>query len=84
MGRLIVVVQEFVVAKVLFKYRLPPGTPGAPPPVPEPVRQDANAQDGAVDRWWYESSYDLRSGLEVCDDASDTVPGDLLDELFKR
>ena len=32
-----------------------------------------------MDRWWYQSSYELSSGLEVREDG-DTVPGDLLDE----
>ncbi|HKX94958.1 MAG TPA: hypothetical protein VJM48_09670 [Methylibium sp.] len=72
-------------AKVKFKYRVPAGLPGS---YSTDEREDvARAQDASapekVDRWWYESSYDLRSGLEVSDNY-DTVPGDLLDELFKR
>lgn len=72
-------------AKVKFKYRAPAGLPGG---LSTDAGGDAaRAQDAGppekVDRWWYESSYDLRSGLEVSDNF-DTVPGDLLDELFKR
>ena len=32
---------------------------------------------------WRQSSFDLAFGLEV-QDATDTVPGELLDELFKK
>jgi hypothetical protein len=49
-------------------------------PVAEPPPDDAEAED-AADRWWRESSYDLRHGLEVSEE--DTIPGELLDELFK-
>jgi hypothetical protein len=34
-----------------------------------------------VDRWWRESSYDLWQGLEVREDAPDTVPAQWLDEI---
>lgn len=34
-----------------------------------------------VDRWWRESSYDLWHGLEVREDAPDTIPAEWLDEL---
>ena len=45
-----------------------------PPPEPdEPVE--------APDRWWRESSFDLRQGLDVREE--DTIPGELLDELFR-
>ena len=72
-------------AKVKFKYRVPAGLPGS---FSTDAREDSTRAPDAgapekVDRWWYESSYDLRSGLEVSDNL-DTVPGDLLDELFKR
>ena len=40
--------------------------------------------DDARDRWWYESSYDLRCGLDVDDDIASTLPGELIDQLFKR
>lgn len=73
-------------AKVLFKYRPVPGSPGVMPHGGEPPRGEAGEHVDAakVDRWWYESSYDLRNGLEVNDEGDDTVPGDLFDELFKR
>ncbi len=75
-------------AKVLFKYRPPPGLPGgaaadARDSQQPPERPAVDGNGVPTDRWWYESSYDLRSGLEVSD-STDTVPGDLLDELFKR
>jgi hypothetical protein len=76
-------VWESIVAKVIFNYRSPLGLPGVVQPQPD-TPPDSVPPGATVDRWWYESSYDLRSGLEVSDDASDTVPGDLLDELFKR
>jgi hypothetical protein len=34
-----------------------------------------------VDRWWRESSFDLWQGLEVREDAPDTVPAQCLDEV---
>jgi hypothetical protein len=34
-----------------------------------------------VDRWWRESSFDLWQGLEVREDAPDTVPAQWLDEV---
>lgn len=37
-----------------------------------------------VDRWWRESSYDLWQGLEVKEEAPDTMPGEWLDELGPR
>jgi hypothetical protein len=45
---------------------------GATPNVLRPVK---------VDRWWRESSYDLWQGLEVREDAPDTVPAQWLDEF---
>jgi hypothetical protein len=45
---------------------------GATPNVLRPVK---------VDRWWRESSYDLWQGLEVREDAPDTLPAQWLDEL---
>ena len=84
-------------AKVTFRYQPPNGliTTEArsiePPPevklnspskptAPEPIDFSTDAK---VDRWWYESSYDLRTGLDVIDNPQDTVPRALLDELFK-
>jgi hypothetical protein len=54
----------------------------------EPARSAAEfdpAESNSVqrDRWWYESSYELRSGLDVDDDVSNTLPGELIDQLFK-
>jgi hypothetical protein len=37
-----------------------------------------------VDPRWGQSSFDLHCGLEVSEDQVDTVPAELLDELFKR
>lgn len=37
-----------------------------------------------VDRWWRESSYDLWQGLEVKEEAPDTIPGEWLDDLGQR
>jgi hypothetical protein len=37
-----------------------------------------------IDRWWRESSYDLWQGLEVREDAPDTVPAQWLDEFEPR
>ena len=82
-------------AKMSFKYQPPLGLipteariiephrevkPPAKPSAPKPIDFDI---DGKVDRWWHASSFDLRTGLDVSVDPSDTVPGDLLDELFK-
>ena len=36
------------------------------------------------DPWWRESSFDLHRGLDVSEDSVDTIPAELLDELFKR
>jgi len=80
--------RRFLVATVLFRYitgedptRKANGvatTAGAP-------ANDADPQSNLnIDRWWRESSYELSHGLDVEEDVSDTVPGDLLDELFKR
>ena len=77
-------------AKLTFRYRPPPNLNGVngdagprtePPPLP-PEEEVEPGQRQQVDRWWHQSSYDLRHGLEVQEDASDTVPGELLDELF--
>lgn len=74
-------------AKVHFKYRPPPGIlpPGVRDSEPPPEAIEAGPEAPAkVDRWWYESSWDLRHGLEVSDQLEDTVPAELLDELFKE
>lgn len=36
------------------------------------------------DRWWYESSYDLKHGLEVDDSIGQTIPREIIDRLFNR
>jgi len=36
------------------------------------------------DPWWRESSFDLHRGLDVSEDSVDSIPAELLDELFKR
>ena len=36
------------------------------------------------DPWWRQSSFDLHRGLDVTEDAVDTIPAELFDELFKR
>jgi hypothetical protein len=46
----------------------------------EPRTWDA----GRPDPWWSQSSFDLHRGLEVSEDGIDTIPAELLDELFKR
>jgi hypothetical protein len=50
--------------------------PGAEPV--EPGQPEERIEPG-----WRQSSFDLAYGLEV-EDATDTVPGELLDELFKK
>lgn len=72
-------------ATLLSKYRAPPAReaatdPAVPRPASEPI--DPDDDDRKRDRWWYESSYDLRSGLEVDDDIGRTIPGEILDRLF--
>lgn len=60
--------------------RQPAVAPASPRPGPtEPPAAGPDAAP-AVDRWWYQSSYELSSGLEVREDG-DTVPGDLLEEV---
>ena len=61
----------------------PPTTGAHKPPAPDTAgdaRTDADEQVETPDRWWRESSFDLRHGLEVREE--DTIPGQLLDELF--
>jgi hypothetical protein len=72
------------VSKVPFKYRPPPGVvPGserAPEPPPAEILPEPIDPKTKVDRWWYESSWDLRRGLDVVDEDT-TIPGELLDEF---
>jgi hypothetical protein len=61
-----------------------PATTAAPKPAAPgttgDTRTDADEPVEAPDKWWRESSFDLRHGLEVREE--DTIPGQLLDELF--
>lgn len=73
--------------KVLFKYRTPNLRGPAPGMLQEPGRDakdEAPEVHNPADRWWHESSYDLRTGLQVSDESLDSLSDDLLDELFKR
>jgi hypothetical protein len=47
----------------------------------KPVEQ--GQAEERVEPGWRQSSFDLAYGLEVLD-ASDTVPGEFMDELFKK
>ena len=61
-----------------------PATTTAPKPSAAGTADDARADPDepveAPDKWWRESSFDLKQGLEVREE--DTIPGQLLDELF--
>lgn len=61
-----------------------PIVPQAPAKPPAAARSDEPADEvdaeRLVDRWWHESSFDLRCGLDVVEDT--TVPGELMDDLF--
>ena len=59
----------------------PAGSTTAERPAPEPGA-DLSVRRKSV-RYWRASSYDLLTGLDVRDFA-DTVPSELLDELFKQ
>ena len=48
---------------------------------PEPV--EPGQPEERIEPGWRQSSFDLAYGLEV-EDATDTVPGELLEELFKK
>ena len=50
---------------------------------PEAERVERPQPEERVEPGWRQSSFDLAFGLEV-HDATDTVPGELLDELFNR
>jgi hypothetical protein len=64
------------------RLRPPVGRAPKPPASPsDDARPDDDEPADAPDRWWRESSYDLRHGLDVREE--DTIPGQLLDELFK-
>jgi hypothetical protein len=75
-------------ATIKFKYRTPSlggSKKPAEPPVESTAANDSHPTDQLeplkVDRWWRESSYDLWHGLEVREDAGDTVPAEWLDEF---
>lgn len=74
-------------AKLHYTYRPPQGVPGISQPVsplaPRDPR-DSAPEEKVIDRWWFESSFDLCKGLEVDENAGDTVPGELFDEMFHR
>ena len=46
-----------------------------------PTRLPSELKPVKVDRWWRESSFDLWQGLEVREDAPDTMPAQWLDEV---
>ncbi len=62
-----------------------PQPAGAPAPADdEQVDPDAMAEAHEyIEPGWRQSSFDLAYGLDVID-ADDTVPGDLLDDLFPK
>lgn len=82
-------------ATVKFRYRTGEKAPrrplDAPPGSQVPGAQAAEERAPVVelkpvtvDRWWRESSYDLWQGLEVKEEAPDTIPGEWLDDLGQR
>jgi hypothetical protein len=50
---------------------------------PEAERVEQGEPEERFEPGWRQSSFDLAFGLDV-HDATDTVPGELLDELFKK
>ena len=50
---------------------------------PEVERMTQGEPEERFEPGWRQSSFELAFGLEV-QDATDTVPGELLDELFKK
>jgi hypothetical protein len=75
-----------LMATIRFTYRTPdiaggrklPEPPAANDTVPPPTD---DLRPVKADRWWRESSYDLWHGLEVREDAPDTIPAEWLDEF---
>jgi hypothetical protein len=66
-----------VPAKKTIRWSMRESTPAADSaPVENP---DPSEPQDAQDRWWRESSFDLRHGLEVVE--KETIPGELLDDL---
>lgn len=75
-------------ATIKFSYRTPDIVGRKAPDSVPPTTVSANDPGPAeelkpvkVDRWWRESSYDLWHGLEVREDAPDTIPAEWLDEF---
>lgn len=54
------------------------GAPGNAPPA-----EEARGKSDVRESGWRASSHDLLSGIEISEEP-DTIPGDLLDALFKR
>jgi hypothetical protein len=83
------------VATVKFRYRTgekpksrpldaAPGATASTPQAAEEGPAVVELKPLTVDRWWRESSYDLWQGLEVKEEAPDTIPGEWLDDLDRR
>lgn len=52
-------------------------TPGSPLPAGEPVDDDSVLPEDAAQKGWYDSSMDLRRGLDVTEDVPlDSLPPD--------
>lgn len=75
-------------ATIKFKYRTPTLGGNKKPPEPSADNTAVDSRPAEqqlepvkVDRWWRESSYDLWHGLEVREDAGDTIPAEWLDEF---
>jgi hypothetical protein len=56
--------------------------PDAPEPPPQQQRAEPVEGGPPAEPGWLVSSFELAHGLEVSDQ-SDTIPGELFDELFK-
>jgi hypothetical protein len=67
---------------IRFVYK-PAGLQGTPAAVnvPGQPQSPSELKPVKVDRWWRESSFDLWQGLEVREDAPDTIPAQWLDEV---
>lgn len=64
-------------------WRITPDAPQGRWVDPEAERAEQAPPEERFEPGWRQSSFDLAFGLEVTD-ATDTVPGELLDELFKK
>ena len=60
-------------------------TPGSPSATTAaaPSAEEGSTKPDVRESGWRASSYDLLSGIEISEEP-DTIPGDLLDALFKR